>query len=250
MNTTTEDLPIPTGPLAAMRWPWRWEWVPHRAQGPDVRAAWTEHVVTLFEDWTRKSLDNLRSALPAEERAEFPLTSDLVGRGAAGWLLERADQLATGARLAWGAVFVDSTPRWAPVPVAVEVRRPAAEDSAYLMDWVGASGLDGDAREPVIDYVTTPVGDGVRVFALGRGPHGELYGRLNAAMRLDIPGDGDAAGFGVDVLLTTLVFELGLMALIGPGVEQLMQLIAESAQGPDDRSARLGFTAAAGGDQL
>jgi hypothetical protein len=205
-------------------------------------------MVALFEDWTRESLDNLRSALPAEERAQFPLTSEMVGRGAAGWLLERADQLPTWARLAWGAAFADSTPRWAPVPVVVEFRQPAAGDSAYLMDWVGASGLDGDAREPVIDYVTTPVGDGVRVFALGRGPRGELYGRLNAAMRLDIPGDGDTAG--VDVLLTTLVFELGLMALIGPGVEQLMQLIAESAQGPDDRSARLRFTAAAEGDRL
>ena len=239
MTETSDDL------LTLTRQPWRWEWVP--TSGDTVRAAWTAQLVELFEDWTRDSLAAVRSAWPAETAT---LTSDMVGRGAAAWLLERADQLPAWARLAWGAVFVTDRPRWAPVPVVVEFRRPVAEDSAYLMEWVGATGLDADAREPVVDYVTTPVGDGVRVFALARGADGLPYGRLNAAMRLDVPADGHAAGFGVDVLLTTLVVEMGLMALIGPGVEQLMQLIAESAQGPDDRSARLGFAAPAGGDKL
>jgi hypothetical protein len=237
VTETSDDL------LALTRQPWRWDWVP--TSGDDVRAAWTAQMVELFEDWTRDGLAAVRSAWPAETAT---LTPDLVGRGAAEWLLERADRLPAWARLAWGAVFVTDRPRWAPVPVVVEFRRPVVEDSAYLMEWVGATGLDGDAREPVVDYITTPAGDGVRVFALARSADGLPYGRLDAAMRLDIPGDGDAAG--VDVLLTTLVFEMGLMALIGPGVEQLMQLIAESAQGSDGRPAQLRFAAPAGGGKL
>jgi hypothetical protein len=48
--------------------------------------------------------------------------------------------------------------------------------------------------------------------------------------------------------LTTLVFDMALMAVIGPGVEQLMQLIAaESAPQPDASPARLRFVAASEG---
>jgi hypothetical protein len=242
MNPTGDNL------LALTRLPWHWEWVPGSARGQDLRAAWIEHMVALFEDWTREALAAVRAAWPADAGAQFPLTSDMVGRGAAAWLLERADRLPPWARLAWGAVFVDHQPRWAPVPVIVEFRRPAAQDPVYLMDRVGATGLDGDAREPVIDYVTTPAGDGVRVFALARSADGAAYGRLNAAMRLDGLPDGDRTGSGVDVLLTALVFETGLLALIGPGVEQLMQLIAaESGPQPDRGPARLRFAAAARG---
>jgi hypothetical protein len=229
--------------LALTRVPWRWEWVPSARQGEEMRAAWTEHMVALFEDWTREGLAAARSAWPADAGAEFP-----VGRGVAEWLRERADQLPTWAQLAWGAAFVEGRPRWAPVPVVVEFCQPQADDPVYLMERVGATGRDGDAREPVVDYVTTPIGDGVRVFALGRTEEGAAYGRVDAAMRLDVPPSGVAAGISADVLLTTRVFEMGLMAVIGPGVEQLMQLIAaESAPQPDASPARLRFVAASEG---
>lgn len=246
------------GLLALTMAPWRWEWVPSAARGGDVRSAWTEHLVALFADWTSDGMTAPSGGLPGEDGPAFPLSADLVGRGVAAWLLDRADLLPPWARLAWGAVFLDERPRWAPVPVVVEFRRAAAVDTAYLMDELGAKGLAGDAREPVIDYVTTPAGEGVRVLALARTAEGAAYCRLNAALRLEAPSGCGAAGGaagrggmaggvdGVDVLLTALVFELGLMALIGQGVEQLMRLIAvESVQQPDGGQAWLRFTAAA-----
>lgn len=233
--------------LALTRAAWQWQWVPGAARGADVRAAWTRQLTAQFAEWTRAGMAGVRAAWPGEA-GPCPITDDLVGQGVASWLLERADRLPPWSRLAWGAVFLAERPRWAPVPVVVEFRRPAAADPVYLMDEVGAAGRPGDAREPVVDYLTTPAGDGVRVFALARTPEGAGYGRLDAALRLEVPTGGGAACDGVDVLLTTVVFELGLMALIGPGVEQLMRRIAaESAPGLDSGRPPLRFTAAAGG---
>jgi len=207
--------------------PWCWEWVPRTERGGEVRAAWTEHMVDLFEDWTAEGLAAARLAWPSEEAGiEFPFTSDMVGRGAAEWLLERADGLPSWARLAWGVAYLDKRPRWAPIPVVVQFRRPTAEDPAYLMDFVGANGWTSDARPPVVDYVTTPIGDGLRVFALARSADGAAFGRVDAAMRLDVPPSGGAGGVSVDVLLHGVAFEMSLMAVLGPGVEQLMQLVA------------------------
>jgi hypothetical protein len=224
--------------------PWRWEWVPKVRLGEEEHEAWTEHVLALFEDWTAEGLAEARLAWPQEVGIAFPFTSDMVGRGAAQWLLDRAEQLPAWSRVAWGAAFVDGRPRWAPVPVVVEFRRPRDEDPNYLMEIVGATGRDGDARPPVVDYVTTPIGDGVQVFALGRSEEGAAFGRLEAALRLDVPPSGGAASVSTDVLLTTLVFELGLMAVIGAGVEQLMQQIANDCAPADASPARLGFLVA------
>ena len=132
---------------------------------------------------------------------------------------------------------MEGQPRWAPVPVVVEFRIPQAEDPNYLMDAVGAAGRDTDARPPMVEYVTTPVGDGVRVFAMARSPMGAAFGRVEAAMRLDPPPSGGAASVSVDVVLTTAVFEMALMALIGPGVEQLMQQIATDCAPPEGEGA-------------
>ncbi|GAB2711957.1 hypothetical protein [Kitasatospora kifunensis] len=235
--------------LALTRMPWHWEWVPAARAGESAHEAWTERLVALFEEWTSEGLVAARAAWPADAGAPFPFTPDQLGREAAGWLLERAEQLPAWSRLAWGAVFVNGRPRWAPVPVVVEFSGPVAGDPNYLMHLVGARGLEGDAREPVVDYVTTSIGDGLRVFALCRSAEGAAYARVHAALRLDVPPTGGAPGVGVDVLLTTLVFEMGLMALIGNGVEQLMQQIADDCAPVDASPARLGFVAATEGGQ-
>lgn len=220
-------------PTGAMIVPWHWEWVPAAAAGPEARQIWSEHVAGLFEGWTREGLDEVRAALPERERAEFPLTAELLGRSSAQWLAERADSLLRGQRLAWGAAFVDGRPRWAPVPVAVEFRAPVADDPIYLMDVVGANPRreSGHAREPVVDYVTTPYGDGLRVLGLGRSDEGLAFGRLDAAMRLDWPATEHRTAVRIDVLLTTRVVDMALLAVIGPGVEQLMQRIANEHEG-------------------
>ncbi|MEZ0090217.1 hypothetical protein [Streptacidiphilus sp. EB129] len=240
----SDELPAPT------QLPWRWEWVPKVRPDDEEYEAWTEHMVALFEDWTSEGLAAARLAWPKEAGIEFPFSSDMVGRGAAQWLLDRAGQLPAWSRVAWGAAFVEGSARWAPVPVVVEFRRPRAEDPNYLMEIVGATGIDSDARPPVVDYVTTPIGDGVQVFALGRTPEGAAFGRLDSAMRLDVPPRDGAPSVSTDVLLTTRVFEMGLMALISAGVEQLMQQIANDCAPPSDSGpARLGFVAATEGGQ-
>jgi hypothetical protein len=232
-------------PPEPARLPWRWEWVPRVRPGEPPPAAWIAHLADLFEDWTAEGMAAARLAWPEEAGIEFPFTADMPGRGAAGWLLDRARKLPAWGRLAWGAAFVDGAVRWAPVPVVVEFHRPRAEDPVYLMQAVGSTGRDGDARPPVIDYVTTPIGDGVQVFAFGRTPQGAAFGRLDAALRLDVPQRDGAPAVSADVLLTARVFDLGLMALIGTGVEQLMQQIANDCAPAHDGAARLGFAAAA-----
>ncbi|MEU6854391.1 hypothetical protein ABZ901_31225 [Actinacidiphila alni] len=236
-----------TGPVddasdVAPELPWHWEWVPKIGPDDPDHAAWTAHMVGLFADWTAEGLAAARQSWPAEAGVAFPFTADMVGRGAAEWLMRRAGQLPAWARLAWGAAFVEGRPRWAPVPVVVEFRQPRGEDPNYLMDVVGAAGRESDTRPPTVDYVTTPIGDGVQVFALGRTPEGAAFGRADAAMRLDVPPADGAPSVSSDVLLTTIVLDMGLMALIGAGVEQLMQQIAndcapQAGSGP----ARLGL---------
>lgn len=217
----------------AITLPWHWGWVPAASAGDEVRRLWGDHLVELFEDWTGEGLSAVRAALPERERAGFPFTAELLGRHSAQWLAERADSLITGQRLAWGAAFIDGRPRWAPVPVAVEFRSPLADDPMYLMEIVGAGPRRDarDAREPVVDYVTTPFGDGLRVLGLGRSDEGLAFGRLDAAMRLDWPETEHRPAVRMDVLLTTRVVDMALMAVIGPGVEQLMQRIANEHEG-------------------
>lgn len=233
--------------VALTRLPWHWEWVPSVQDGDEAREMWTTHMVALTEAWMHEGLAAASEAWPADAGVEFPFNAEMMGRGTAQWLLERADHLPDQARLAWGAGFVNGQPRWVPVPVIVEFRHPRDADPVYLMEAVGAKGRDGDAREPVVDYVTTPIGDGVRVFAFGRTEDGAAYGRLDAALRLDVPPVDGMAAVSIDVLLTTRAFEMDLMAAIGPGVEQLMQQIAaDSTPAADGEPARLWFGAIQG----
>lgn len=213
---------------AAITLPWHWEWVPSAAAGPETRELWSDHVVELFEGWTRGGWDAARSAWPADAQGEFPFTAEIVGRSSAQWLATRADKLPSGQRMAWGAAFRDGWPRWAPVPVVVEFRAPRADDPIYLMELVGVGPGQEGRNDRTIDYVTTPFGDGLRVLGLDRSDEGMAIGRLDAAMRLDWPAAGGERESAVrlDVLLTTRVVDITLMAVIGPGVEQLMQMIA------------------------
>ncbi|MEU3708573.1 hypothetical protein [Streptomyces catenulae] len=225
--------------------PWHWEWVPGEVPGEGEEDPWVQHVTELFAAWTTEGLDAARQSWAKEIAEDFPLSGEAVGLAIAAWLRERAAQLPAWSRLAWGAAFLEEgAPRWAPVPVVVEFHRPEAEDPNYLLELMGAGGAEGDTRPPTVEYVTTLSGDGFRVFALGRTDDGAAYGRVGAALRLDIPQGADSGDVGVDVLLSTLVFDMGLMAVIGPGVEQLMQQIAEeSVPQPDGSRARLGFHA-------
>lgn len=217
---------------AAVTLPWHWEWVPSAAAGPEARGLWSDHVVELFERWTRGGWDAARAAWSVDTQGEFPFTAQNIGRGAAQWLADRADKLPRGQRLAWGAAFRDGWPRWAPVPVMVEFRAPRADDPNYLMELVGAGPAQDQqgSIEHTIDYVTTPFGDGLRVLSLGRSDEGMAFGRLDAAMRVDWPAaEGEPQrhpAVRLDVLLTTRMVDITLMTVIGPGVEQLMQMIA------------------------
>jgi hypothetical protein len=194
--------------------PFYWEFVPTAGEGAEQRERWTGHIVEFFDKWAGRTLETARAAWTA---GEFPFGAEAVGRETARVLIEKADDLPGYARLAWGTAFHDGQVRWAPIPLVAEFHRPRADDPEYLMDVIGAHGLPEDAREPVLHYVSVPGADGVRVFAVGRTPHGTAYGRVDAAMRLDS---------GLDVVLRTRVFEMPQMAVIGAGVEQLMTTIA------------------------
>lgn len=218
--------------------PWFWGRVPDLDATEERRLAWADRVVAMFEEWTRDGWDEaFRAGWIAEGGlpADYPFTAENVGRGIARWLTDRAATLPDWQRMAWGTAFVQGWPRWSPVPVVVEYRAPVADDPIYLMELVGAdSGTEpvSDAADPdygrQIEYVTTPYGDGLRVLSVHRTPDHLAYGRLDAAMRLDWPAQQDRPAARVDVLLTTRVLDLQLLALIGPGVEQLMQQIAEN----------------------
>lgn len=224
---------------------WRWQWVPDVRSDDPEQQSWIEHMAARFADWTSGDLAAVRRVWPKDAGTEFPLTPDMVGQVTAELLLDRSRQLPAWARLAWGAAFVAGQARWAPVPVVVEFHQPREEDPNYLMEIVGAAGREGDARRPVVDYVTTPIGDGVRVSALARTPDGAVSGRVDAAMRLDIAPIDGAERVSVDVIVTTHIFDLGLMAVIGAGVEQLMQLVADDSAPSADGVAHLSFAPAA-----
>ncbi|TSB32820.1 hypothetical protein [Streptomyces benahoarensis] len=221
---------------------WHWEWVPPASPGGTDDDPWVAHLVEIYTAWMAEGLAAGRKLWPEDAGEEFPVTADAIGRTVAAWLRERAGQLPAWSRLAWGAAFVNDKPHWAPVPVVVEFRDPDGEDPNYLLERMGAEGIESDARKPVVEYVTTAAGDGFRLLALGRTPDGGGYGRVGAALRLEIPQDGDASERGVDVLLKTSVTDMGLMAVIGAGVEQLMQEIAAaSVPPPGGGRAPLGF---------
>jgi hypothetical protein len=228
-----------TSPQLSIEVSWFWDWVPDSGAGPDERKAWSGYVTRMLDTWVGEKVAAARAAWPADADQEFPFTPGEMGPKVAHDLLERTAGLPANCRLIWGAGFLGEQVRWVPVLILAEFREPRPGDSSYLMAMVGADGLDGDVREPRVDYVTTGHGDGVRVIAMA-GSEGEgLHGRVNAALRLESP------PVDVDVLLTTRVAAMDQLAVIGPGVESLMHMIAEQfGAKPGDGVPPLRFTTA------
>lgn len=200
---------------------WVWSWVPPVDGDEVTSAAWEADVTAAFDLWTADAVTALTRALPPQLRdAAVPGS---VGQEVAAWLRSRTVDLPPATYVAWGAAFLTpERPRFAPVVAVVELREPTAPDAGYLMDVVGARGRAEDARPPLVDYVTTDGGDGVRVTALVRGSRGEAAVRVEAALRLDPTPERGA----VDVVVSTRVDELALFGLAGPGVEQLLHAVA------------------------
>lgn len=104
--------------LAALtQQPWHWEWVPPVRPGEPAHEEWTEYLVGLFEEWTSEGLAAVRATWPADAGAEFPITSDMVGRDTARWLLERAGGCPPGpgwpgARRSWAIGRGGRPSRW------------------------------------------------------------------------------------------------------------------------------------------
>ncbi|QCB94904.1 hypothetical protein [Cellulomonas shaoxiangyii] len=204
---------------------WWWQWVPPAGASGDEVAAWQGATAPVFAGWAAGGLAALHGEHPGVLRDG--LTAAAVGDEVAAWLRGRTDGLPDWTRVAWGAGFVvDDRPQWAPVVATVEFREPSAPDPSYLMDVVATRGRPDDARPPAVDYVTTAAGDGVRVTALVRGPRRAAFVRVDAAMRLDVPATAARPARSADVVLSVRVSELGLFATVGPGVEELMHVVA------------------------
>lgn len=234
---------------------WFWDWVPAAGSSAAERAHWTAYLTGLLDEWVGEKVAAARAAWPADAEEAFPFSPGQMGQDVAGSLLERADGLPENCRLIWGAGFVGEQARWLPLLVLAEFRQALPDNPDYLMAMVGAEGFPDDVREPTVEYVTTDHGDGVRVLALADVAGEGLRGRVNAALRLEgrsipRPPAGPAAAarqapyahpspeayasqrvhaspeVDVDVLLTTRVGGMDLLAVIGPGVEALMGMIA------------------------
>lgn len=223
---------------------WFWDWVPPTGSDPVELARWSEHLAGLLDDWVGGKVAAARDAWPDDAEEEFPFTVGEMGRAVARDLLERANGLPENCRLIWGAGFVGDQARWLPVLVLAEFRQ-ASEDPAYLMAVVGVDGFADDVREPSVEYVTTEHGDGIRVLALTQVEGEGLRGRVNAALRLEARATAADPAENVDVLLTTRVAGMDQLAVIGPGVEVLMHMIAtQYAARPDDGVPALRFVPA------
>jgi hypothetical protein len=228
---------------------WFWDWVPAADTDAEERAVWSRSVARMLDDWVGAKVAGARAAWPDDAEEEFPFTVEDMGAAVAHDLLERADGLPDHCRVIWGAGFVGDEARWLPQLVLAEFRSARPEDPSYLMAMVGAEGFSDDVRDPVVEYLTTEHGDGVRVFALARSADGGVHARVHAALRLE---GGHAPGGpvpDVDVLLTTRVEDMDRFAVIGPGVDALMTMIADRfAAAPGDGSAPLRFAQPAGAD--
>jgi hypothetical protein len=234
--------------LEALEVSWYWDWVPAADGDDEQRTAWTAFVASTLDGWVGEKVAAARAAWPADAPEDFPFTVDEMGSAVARDLLERADELPRNCRLIWGAGFLGDEARWLPLLVVAEFHPARPEDPAYLMGMVCAEGFDEYVREPTVDYVTTDHGDGVRVLALADNGAEGLHARVNAALRLERREPG-APAEEVDVLLTTRVGAMDQIAVIGPGVEAVMHLIAtQFAARPGDGVPALRFAGPAGRD--
>jgi hypothetical protein len=233
---------------------WFWDWVPAAGRDAAELSAWTESIASLLDGWAGEKVAAARAAWPADSDEEFPFTVGEMGSAVARGLLERADELPGHCRLIWGAAFFGEDVRWLPLIVGAEFRQARPEDPAYLMAVVGAEGFEDDIREPNVDYVSTDHGDGIRVLALARTEAEGVHARVDAALRLEAPAVPDVPAVpdapevlgtpsgDIDVLLSTRVSGLDQIAVIGSGVEALMNMIAtQFAAQPGDAAPQLRF---------
>jgi hypothetical protein len=195
--------------------PWQWSWVPAPDADPAAADRWQAETAALFDEWV--------AAGAAPDPADSGAGS--AGDALAGELRRRVGDLPSGARLLWGAGFGVHGPRWWPVLVVVERVGNAAGDPDYLLDLVGAR-TPVDGAPPTVHYSSTSLGDCVRVTSRERGSDGLVNALVRAATRIECPAAGDSAAVGADLLLTTRTWDMSLLAVIGPGVDDLMRHMA------------------------
>jgi hypothetical protein len=244
--------------------PWQWSWVPD--PGADRAAAdqWQAATASTFDHWLASGAQPAdpggptpagtapagavsagvapagvapagvapAGAAPAGNApaGTAPAGTVSAGNALAGELWRRAGDLPAGARLLWGAGFDADGPRWWPVQVVVQRVGHADDDPDYLLDLVGARTVV-DGRTPDVTYSSTSFGDCVRVTVRERGPDGLVNALVRAATRIEWPRTAAA-----DLLLTTRIWDMSLLAVIGPGMDGLMRQMA-GAIAPDRPAA-------------
>jgi hypothetical protein len=237
-----------TGTDESIEVPWQWSWVPAPGSDPAAEARWLAATAATFDGWLTERGQAPATAERSASEDGAGVTSGAEAEGA-GSLLARelchhAGELPGGARLVLGVGFGADGPRWWPVQVVVERIGDPPEDPDYLLDLVGArTVMDGVA--PNVTYSSTSFGDCVRVIVPETGPDDRVNGLVRAATRIEWPATATSPAMSGDFLLTTRVWDMSLLAVIGPGLDNLMQQMADAIApapqvgSPDDRPTEL-----------
>jgi hypothetical protein len=232
-----------TGTDQSIEVPWQWHWVPTPGGDPAADTEWLTATAAVFDRWLT---GHGQPPTTAENDAGAGATA--VAGGASSYLARelrrRAGDLPAGARLVWGAAFDAAGPRWWPVQVVLERVGDATGDSDYLLDLVGARSLV-DGLAPNISYTSTSFGDGLRVIRPERGPDGRVNALVRAAIRIEWPALAGNPATRSDFLLTTRIWDMSLLAVVGPGLDGLMRQMAGAVThnpvpaSPEDRPTEL-----------
>jgi hypothetical protein len=243
-----------TGTDESIEVPWQWSWVPAPGGDPAAEAQWLAATAAAFDSWlTERGQPPATAANGAGKDSAGQGgagqggagvasggVGELAGSGLARELCRHAGDLPAGARLVLGVGFDADGPRWWPVQVVVEKVGDPPEDPDYLLDLVGArTVVDGVA--PNVTYLSTSFGDCVRVIVAERGPDDRVNALVRAATRIEWPATASGPAMSGDFLLTTRAWDMSLVAVIGPGMDNLMQRMADAipqdpgAGSPDDR---------------
>lgn len=200
---------------------WSWEWVPGRYHDPSRYADWTRRAGEAFGGWLTRAKEESVS-VPAELTERSP--QDL-GRDLALAFLIRADQLPPRSYLLCGTAQLDDLPAWTAVSAVAQVGPIEQADPDYLLDRTGAR--HGCVLTAPLDYVTTRCGDGFRFVDWQRMPDDTMIAELRAAMRVEWPEIGSTAATRFDLLVTARTDDPALVAVLGPGVDQILEQVAD-----------------------